>query len=225
MKNLRLLLITIIFVSIAVTVVKLKGTRQPKRETSPIFGRIAAQQFDLAIQTAKQLNLEQTVITDVTAAGKLVTLEVDLEQAVELQNKLFNMDVFKQSKRLVFYAKGTYCVDFAELTPSDVQFSHNNKTITVYIERPEVYTIAIDESKSVAEGTKNAILRFGELKMSPEEYNEIMKTITDAMREEMNSEKMMKTAASASKKSVSDLFFKILAAYPSEYRVIVEWKE
>ncbi len=64
-------------------------------------------------------------------------------------------------------------LDLKNITSEDVVLDEEHKKINIYISKPYPKSMEIDENKTVVETTENGFLRFGEIRMTVNEYKQL----------------------------------------------------
>lgn len=148
---------------------------------------------------------KETLINNLTQKQEFITLEVDLNQKVTIDNSWGNMAVFKKLQSIQFMGKGIFAVDLSKLTGEKIAVDKDKKLITLTIAKPYVKSIAIDEQKTIYESPERGILRFGDIKLTPEEYNVMMNEAKTKMKEQLLSKELYDSALKNSETSITNL--------------------
>ena len=143
---------------------------------------------------------EDTIINKIKDVNKLIPLEIELSQTLTVDNTYFNLDIFKKSKKITFFANCSYSIDFSSL-------SNNNIKITV--PKIDIFSIDIDENKTIYGDTEVGFFRFGDLKLSSEEINELYSSANDMFRKQMNNQNFFNQTLQNSQKSLEALLFNL----------------
>lgn len=88
----------------------------------------------------------------------------------------------------------------------------NSKTreVELKIKKPEVYTININNHKTIYEEAVTGLLRFGDIQLNAEEHGIIEREIKKRINDEMNSKELYDKACDASNSSLDKLLKNIL---------------
>lgn len=160
---------------------------------------------------------EESIIQKISETSKLVPLEIDLQERILLNNSWGSWDVFRQVKGITFQGKGTYSLDFSKLDTNSVYIDIPLDKIYITLPKPSIDTIAIYEEKTVYETTSNGLLRFGDIRLTPEETLLITKEVKTLMKNQLLEEKFHSLAVDNSVKSLKDLLYPLL---PSKSTII-----
>ncbi|WP_242851620.1 DUF4230 domain-containing protein [Clostridium sp. DMHC 10] len=133
-----------------------------------------------------------------------------MNEKVTIDNSWGNIGIFKKMQNISFTGKGVYVVDLSLLKSSNVSIDSNNNILTVKILKPKVELVTIDESKTVYETPEKGLLRFGDVKLTPEEHEIMIENVKKAMREKMNENEYSNKALTNSQKSMENIIKSIL---------------
>ncbi len=150
-----------------------------------------------------------TLINEIKNVNKLIPLEVQLSETLTIDNTYFNLDIFKKSMRITFFANCSYAIDFSNLSNSNFEINTKNKEITITISQIDIFSIDIDESKTIYYDTEVGLLRFGDLKLSSEELNSIYKSLNSSFKEKMKNPEFYEQATLNTEKSLKELLLNL----------------
>ncbi|PJI08238.1 MULTISPECIES: DUF4230 domain-containing protein [Clostridium] len=158
---------------------------------------------------SKKFISKETLIKKIEQKQKLITTEVEISEKVTIDNSWGNLDVFKKIQNISFTGTGIYAVDLSNLKNSNLSINNETKIITLKISKPQIEAINIDDDKTEYQ-TDNGLLRFGEIKLTPEEHEAIMENVKKDMNKKMMENDYYSKATSNSKKSIRDMIKSIL---------------
>lgn len=125
---------------------------------------------------------------------------------------LFKLPVFKQTKAIIFHGEGTYFVDLSSLSNNDFVIDKENRTITIYIPKPQL-TVKLLSNETEFFDASNGSLRFGEMEITPESMTTLETQGIARIREVLESdEKAWDTAKKFAKLSVKEIYEPLVAA-------------
>lgn len=130
---------------------------------------------------------DDTLINEIKNVNKLIPLEIELSETLTIDNTYFNLDIFKKSKKITFFANCSYAIDFSTLSNSNFEINTTTKEVYIKLPQIDIFSIDIDESKTIYYDTEVGFLRFGDLKLSSEELSSIYKNLNHLFTEKMNS--------------------------------------
>ena len=67
---------------------------------------------------------EDTIINKIKDVNKLIPLEIELSQTLTVDNTYFNLDIFKKSKKITFFANCSYSIDFSSLSNNNIKINN-----------------------------------------------------------------------------------------------------
>ncbi len=158
----------------------------------------------------KPLNIttEESLINEIKSASKIIPLEVELSKLITIDKSWGNLEVFQKYKRIKFYANCSFYIDLSKLKKEDITLDDNNLTITV--SNPQIFTIDIIRNKTTYEDSTNGFLRFGEITLTSEEFEEIQEEVYKSFEETLNEKDIYDQAIYNSKISLTNLFRQII---------------
>lgn len=172
----------------------------------------------------QKLAMETAVIEQFQSKKELITLETTLTDIVEWNDSWGAFGLFHKSQRIRFYGTGLYVTDLNQMTRSDIQIDPRHKTLTILIPKPFVKTITIDEEKTEYESVEKGWLRFGEMSLSPEQYNTVYATVKENMLSELERPTLYVQAEKSTLTQTKEIFQLIIDSLDGDYAVHLEWK-
>lgn len=152
---------------------------------------------------------EETIINEIKNVNKLIPLEIELSETITLQNTYFNLDLFKKSKKVTFFANCSYSIDFSNISDNNIEINNENNEVIISISKLDIFSIDIDESKTIYDNTELGLFRFGDLKLSSEELNNIYQSLDEIFANKMNNSKFHDQALSNAESSLNELLFNL----------------
>lgn len=144
--------------------------------------------------TKTDILTEETIVNEVRSVNKIIPLEVELSETITLDNSFGDLEVFKKSKKLIFFATCSYSMDLSKLSKSDIILDKVNNEITISLPDPEVFSINIDENKTIYNEPDIGLLRFGDIQISTEKIGYIRNNLNESFKNKMNDEILRKEA-------------------------------
>lgn len=163
-----------------------------------------------ANDSSKKFLTKDAVISKIKQKQKLITTEVEMNEKTTIDNSWGDIGVFKKLQNISFTGKGVYVVDLSLLKSSNIFIDSNNNIITVKIPKPKVELVTIDESKTIYETPEKGLLRFGDIKLTPQEHDIMIENVKKNMLEKMNEEKYSQKALINSQNSMKNIITSIL---------------
>lgn len=153
---------------------------------------------------------QESIIDKIHETQKIIPLETDLEERILIDDSWGEWEVFKKVKGIVFYGKGSYSIDFASIDKNNIVINNSSNIINITLPKPQIEDIALYEDKTLYETTTNGLLRFGEIKLSPEENSTICKEVKDKMKEKMLEDDLYAMAESKSQEAIKNILSPLL---------------
>lgn len=175
-----------------------------------------------ANDTSKKFITKDAVIKKIQQKQKLITTEVEINEKATIDNSWGDISVFKKLQNISFTGKGVYVVDLSSLKSTNISIDSSNNVLTVKIPKPKVELVTIDESKTVYETPEKGLLRFGDIKLTPQEHEIMVENVKKTMTQKMNETEYSNKALTNSKRSMETLIKSILNN-DSKYTVKVEF--
>lgn len=171
------------------------------------FFKADAKTYIVPNSTDKTLKIasEDTIVDKIHNVNKLVPLEIDLNENIVIDNSWGNLDIFKKIQKVHFYGTGNYSVDLSNISKDNIDINKVTGTVTITIPKPVVDSISIDRDKTTYEGTDNGLFRFGDIKMSADEYNVIEKEVKTKMTEKLKDDEHYNKAVDNAKKNLANI--------------------
>ena len=159
--------------------------------------------------SSTNITQDSSLINEVKDLNKIIPLELELSQTVTLDQSLVNLDIFKKSQKITFFATCYYTLDFSNLTNDDILIDSKNKTININIDKPINFDIIIDENKTHYYDTELGLLCFSDIKMSSAEYGKILKRLNESFSDKMNDEELYKKCLSNANSMIENILLNL----------------
>ena len=154
-----------------------------------------------------------TLLQEAQHEQKLIIMTRKASVPVVAQNDgLWKLPVFKQTKAIIFYGEGEFFVDLSSLSNDDFVIDNQEKTITIYIPKPQ-FSIKLLPDETEFFDSSNGILRFGEMRIAPETMMTLESEGIDKLTEAMEADSSTWEAAERfAKLSVKELYEPLIKA-------------
>lgn len=153
---------------------------------------------------------EKNLINEIKNTNKIIPLEVELSKIITIDKSLGNLQVFEKYKRIKFFANCSYYIDLSQLKDEDIQMDEKNTKLNITIPSPEIFSINILRDKTIYEDTSNGLLRFGDIKLTSEEFDIIQDEVYKSFKETLEDKEMYDKAISNSELSLTNLINQIV---------------
>jgi len=131
--------------------------------------------------TGSKFITKDALVSEIREKQDLITMEVDMNEKVIIDNSWGNLSIFKKVQSVTYFGKGLYTVDLSGLKSENLMIVDKLNRITIKIPKPIIKAISIDEEKTTYENPENGIFRFGEIKLTLEENQNMLKSIEAKM--------------------------------------------
>ena len=138
-----------------------------------------------------------------------------------LDQNFADLDIFKKSKKITFFATCYYTLDFSKLTEDDITINTLSNTININIDKPDSFDVIIDENKTVYSETELGLLCFRDIKIQPEKYGKILQSVTKSFEDKMGDNKLYDQCLSNANKIIENL---LLDLTNESYKVKISFK-
>lgn len=153
---------------------------------------------------------EKNLINEIKNTNKIIPLEVELSKIITIDKSLGNLEILEKYKRIKFFANCSYYIDLSQLKDEDIQMDEKNTKLNVTIPSPEIFSIDILRDKTIYEDTSNGLLRFGDIKLTSEEFDLIQEEVYKSFNETLEDKEMYDKAISNSEISLTNLIKQIV---------------
>lgn len=153
---------------------------------------------------------EESLIRKINGVNKLITLELELSQIVTIDKSIGNLDLLKKYKRINFFADCSYYIDLSIIKEEDIIINQEKKLLFLTVPKPKIYNISINEDKTIFEASQNGFLRFGEIKLSTEEFNSLQDEVLTNFEEKLKGNEIYQEALNKSKISLENFLLSLI---------------
>ncbi|WP_055665167.1 DUF4230 domain-containing protein [Desnuesiella massiliensis] len=165
-----------------------------------------------------------SLVTQINQKQEIIPMEADIEQTITFDESWGNLGFFKKVQNVHFFAKGIYAVDMSKISEGNVEINNDKKSIKVTLPKPYVKSIAINEEKTIYETPQKGILRFGDIKMTPAEYQIVMEDAKKKISEKLSSEEYFGQALNNTEIAVTRLIRSFFSEdTKNNYNIIIEF--
>lgn len=154
---------------------------------------------------------EESLVKEIKSVNKIIPLEVELSKLITIDKSWGGFDIFQKYKRIKFFANCSYSIDLSQITTEDIHIDDKNKKIDITLSNPDIYSININREKTVYEDSSNGLLRFGEIKLTSEEFDSIQEEVFKSFEETMRSDEIYNKVISNTKISLEKLLDQIIS--------------
>ncbi|WP_459836486.1 DUF4230 domain-containing protein [Clostridium carnis] len=181
-------------------------------------------QWKLTDNTNKGIKFfsEESLVNEIRSVNKIIPLETELTDSVVIDKSFGNLDILKKFKRIKFFANCSYAVDLSQLTENDTKINKLKNEIELSLPKPEVFSVNINQNKTIYEETSTGLLRFGDVELTTEEYGVIQREVCNNFEIKMKDPEIYEKAISNTIISLEKLLKQITT---TEMNVKIKFKE
>lgn len=176
-------------------------------------------------EVPKKLITEETLVNEIHQKQELITMEIQMTEKVILNDSWGNVEAFKKVQSINYAATGTYIVDLASLKADNINVDDKAKKVNVKVAAPVVKGVSITEEKTEYQTPENGLLRFGEIKLTPEENQLLLINVKDKMLTKMSEQNFILQAKNASEQTIKALIQSIISNKTTEpYNIEIQFQ-
>lgn len=176
-------------------------------------------------EISKRFITEETLVNEIQQKQELITLEIQMTERVTLNDSWGSFEIFKKVQSINYAGSGTYTLNLSSLKAENIAINDEDRVITVKVALPTVKGVSIIEEKTEYQTPENGLLRFGEIKLTPEENQMLLMNVKDKMLKKMNDQDFLTEAKASSEKTIKSLIQSILFSKTTEhYGVQIQFK-
>lgn len=152
---------------------------------------------------------------------QLIVYEQDIEASMDITDMFLDIDWFRKKQTVHLIATAEYIVDLSKITDKDITVDRNDRRITIVIPRAELKNVNIDYSKTTFDDIERNIFGWGDIKLTPEQQNEVEKDLHDALLAEASETPYLVSADMAGMRQVESIYKKVLSNLKNGVEVVV----
>lgn len=152
---------------------------------------------------------EESLVKEIKSVNKIIPLELELSKIITIDKSWGEFDIFEKYKRIKFFANCSYSIDLSQITTNDIHIDNRNKALNITLSNPEIFSININREKTIYEDSSNGLFRFGEIKLTSEEFDSIQEEVYKSFEETMKNDEIYNKVISNTKISLEKLIDQI----------------
>lgn len=149
---------------------------------------------------------KETVVSKFNTIQKIQVIQTSVKQEVNINNGYQN-NFFKNDKKIVFTGIGTFNLDLSIINSNNITINNTDRTISLTISKPTVQ-IELLEDKTTFQDDKG-YLAFYDIKMSPEEFEQMKYSVKEQMGSKLESESYDSIVKEKTKESIENILNKL----------------
>lgn len=120
------------------------------------------------------------------SVSKIIPLEIEFSESIIIDKSWGNFTVFDKFKKIKFFANCSYAVDLSTIAEEDIKIDNLKKEIELKLNPPEVFSIDLNEDKTIYEEVNNGLFRFGDVILTTEEHGLIEREVANSFKRRMD---------------------------------------
>lgn len=151
------------------------------------YKKFDSKQWNLTDNNEKDVKFisEESIINEIKSVNKIIPLEIDLSETIIIDKSWGEFSGFEKFKKIKFFATGSYSVDLSNISQKDIKVNKIKNEIELTLNPPEVFSIDLDNDKTIYEEVNNGIFRFGDVTLTTEEYGVIEREVSNRFEKKM----------------------------------------
>lgn len=156
--------------------------------------------------------------------SELVVSSVETTETLDLkQMGIFDWSILNKTQTLTYRGSGDFYVDLSSLGEKNIRLDNAKKAVVIEIPRTKMAPVEIDPEKFEAGETRKGMLAFGELKFTPQEYNDLEKEVRSRVYNAVHTESNLKKADEYAVSEMKKLYEPVVRLIDDDYTVEIEF--
>lgn len=172
------------------------------KETKP-----EPKQWNLTDNTSNSVKFisEESLINEIKNVNKIIPLEIEFSESIIIDKSWGDFSVFQKFKKVKFFANCSYSVDLSNISADNIKIDKIKGQIDLTLSSPEVFSVDINEDKTVYEEVNNGLFRFGDVILTSEEHGVIEREVSKSFEKKMKEPEIYDKAVSNTTTSLNKL--------------------
>jgi len=172
----------------------------------------------------KKLITKDALVNGIKQKKEMITTEIEMTEAVTWDDSWNGIDMFKKYQNIHFSGTGLYVVDLSMIKAESISIEQGSRAIKIKIPNPYVKGVLIDEQNTKYEAVEKGFLRFGDIKLLPQEYQVMVQEAKRKMYEKMNEPKYREEALNNTKSALKEIVQAVLdKENAGKYDIVIEF--
>lgn len=129
---------------------------------------------------------EESLINEIRSVNKIIPLEVEFSETIIIDESWGNFSAFEKFKKIKFFANCSYSVDLSTISEDDIKINKLKSEVELTLNPPVVFSVDLNEDKTTYEEVNSGIFRFGDVKLTSEEYGIIEREVSESFEKKMD---------------------------------------
>ncbi|MEW8954951.1 DUF4230 domain-containing protein [Clostridium sp.] len=167
---------------------------------------------------------KETLIKEIKQKHEIIPMEIELKEEVTVNNTLFDMEIFTKLQTIHFFGTGIYSIDLSNISDENFKVDKYEKNLTLEVPKPKIKSINIEDSKTLYESPTLGILRFGDVTLTPKEYEVLITHVKEKMSSRLMDGEIYDEAILNSENSLINIISPILSTTEySSYNIKIKF--
>lgn len=202
-KLIFLIILAIAFTSLGVFAtykLLIAPKKAPKQWTSTNLSNISSKFF-----------IQDTLVREIRKKKEIIPFEVDLEETVTIDDSWGDLSIFKKIQNINFYGRGIYSIDVSCIDNKSIVVDKSDNSLVISIPKPIIKGVVIEETRTIYTSPELGILRFGEVTLTPAEYDSLISKVKEKMTNHLLSSDLYDVALKESEEVIKNILTVIIS--------------
>jgi len=166
------------------------------------------------------VDFSEPIIEQFNKESQLVVSSADASIDVNLKQKgLVDISVLNKTQKIKYKGTGRFYIDLSESSEVNITVDDENKTVTISVPHTKLLPIEIDPNRFESEDAKKGFLAFGDLKFTPQEYNDLLVECKGKLEKSIDTKENRIKADENALEEIIKIYDPIVKSVDSEYSV------
>ena len=195
--------------------------RKPKEEAVETMAEpYPIEEERYSINSRSLVEFSDVIVEQFREESKLLVSSVDATISMELkQNSGWDIGILTKTQKINYQGTGKFYVDLSMMGPHSLHLDEDSQTITIEIPHASMEPLEIDPTRFTCEEVENGLLAFGDLKFTPQEFNDLQTTCKLKLEKEINTEANRNAADERAVEEMMKIYEPIVKTVDDDYSV------
>lgn len=176
------------------------------------------------LEERRVAEFQPVIIEKFHEESELVVCSVEATETLDLkQMGILDWSILNKTQTLKYKGIGTFYVDLSSLGEKNIRLDDDKKTVIIEIPHTKMAPVEIDPEKFEAGETQKGLLAFGELKFTPQEYNNLEKEVRSRIERAVHTEENRKKADDNAVAEMKKIYEPVVKMIDDDYSVEIEF--
>lgn len=188
-------------------------------EKPPVF-----EQDVYVLEERSVAEFQPVIMEKFNEESELVVCSVETTESLDLkQMGIFDWNVLNKTQSLKYKGIGTFYVDLSSLGEKNIRLDNDRKAVVIEIPHTKMAPVEIDPEKFEAGETQKGLLAFGELKFTPQEYNNLEREVRSRIEKAVHTDGNFKKADENAVAEMKKIYEPVVKLIDDDYTVEIEF--